>query len=108
MKTSERILELAVEQAKKSCHSKFHHGCVLMKNGKVLSTGYNRDTFRGRASEHAEEAALRDVNLRDSRGSTMLIVRVRADGTLGHSQPCKRCMNILMKRGVSKIIYSSS
>jgi tRNA(Arg) A34 adenosine deaminase TadA len=100
------LVEIACDQAKKSSHSKFHHGCVLVKNGKVLSTGYNRDTFRGRPSEHAEEAALKDVSDKDARGSTMVVVRVRKDNTLGMSLPCHRCMSILAKRGVNKIFYS--
>lgn len=107
MKNLEKVILLARDQAKKSSHSKFHHGSVLVKNGKVISTGYNRDTFRGRASQHAEEVALQDVRDKDARGSIMVVVRVRADESLGMSLPCKRCMNILAKKGVNKIFYSS-
>jgi pyrimidine deaminase RibD-like protein len=106
MKNHTKSVQIACEQAKKSAHSKFHHGCVLIKNGKVISTGYNRDSFRGRPSEHAEESALRNVRDKDARGATMVVIRLKADNSFGNILPCNRCMRIICKRGVYRIFYS--
>lgn len=76
-----------------------------------MSIGVNKNTAPGRAwidnvpcSEHAEVAALRQI--KNPRGITLYVVRVRTDGSSGLSKPCAACAEYISKMGIKKVIYS--
>lgn len=77
----------------------------------MLSIGVNKNTMPNRhwidgvpCSEHAEVAALRQI--KDPRGVTLYVVRVRPDGTSGLSRPCPQCAKYISELGIKKVIYS--
>ena len=109
-------LSLAIQQARKSpCGYK--HGAVLIQNGRVLGAGYNvhgRPPCKGEIAErprgwiHAEASALVHVKRSQMHGATMLVVRVNPKGLLRDSKPCTKCLRLLRRRGIRKVVYSTS
>jgi len=76
-----------------------------------MSIGVNKNTAPGRqwidnvpCSEHAEVAALRQI--KDPRGVTLYVVRVRPDGSSGLSKPCPACAEYISRMGIKKVVYS--
>ena len=49
-------------------------------------------------------AALRQI--KDPRGVTLYVVRVRPDGSSGLSRPCPQCAKYISGLGIKKVIYS--
>ena len=74
---------------------------MLVRSGRVLAAAANTvrndpancGSAPGRASEHAEMAALRLAG--DAEGATAYVARLGADGTWRHAQPCLRCQHVL-------------
>ena len=103
----DRYMELAREEALKACHTKFRHGCVLIKNGKVIGTGNNTDTNRLKwRTIHAEEAVIR-ANQRYCYGATLIVARIKADCSFGFSLPCARCQRMIEKYGIARTYYTT-
>jgi pyrimidine deaminase RibD-like protein len=86
--------------------------CVIVRGGRVLGVGTVRErndvaTCREtpwKSTEHAERAAIRSV--KNTRGATAYVVRVGADGTLRHAQPCCRCQAAIEAAGL-RAVWSS-
>ena len=104
-----RLLRLAKYAKNSRCKHK--HVAACFKGGNVLSIGVNKNTMPNRkwidgtpCSEHAEVAALRQI--KDTRGVTLYVLRVRKDGSSGLSKPCSRCADYIAKSGIKKVIYS--
>ena len=109
------IFDKAVALAKKSCMCS-RHGCVIVKDGEIIGSGYNYQLdfmCHGIWSIHAEVAAIMSVknkfkkNLDDA---TMVVVRIGADVhgcPLRMSKPCQRCTQAIKKAGIKKVFYSS-
>lgn len=97
-----------------SCRMK--HGSVIVKGGRVISTGYNKERnhptivssehIKTDCSVHAEIDALKKA--RDVSGATVYIARVNRRGQARDSRPCKRCYNSLLSNGIKKIVYTIS
>jgi pyrimidine deaminase RibD-like protein len=104
-----RYLELAITTAKKSkCRHK--HGCVVVRNGKILSVTTNKKIGDPKVSwrtahVHAEFAAIAAAGTLAS-GSNVYVARVSADGSPAPSEPCKKCKSILGRAGVSKVVWT--
>ena len=92
------------------------HGSVIVKGGRVISTGINKERNHPRivssehiktdCSVHAEIDALKKV--KDASGSTVYIARVNRKGQARDSKPCSRCYSTLRNNGIKKIIYTTS
>ena len=107
-----RFLEIALNLANSSeCSNK--HGAVLVKGGRIISTGVNR--FKNHpqnmspehiksCSVHAEIDSLRKVT--SARGGTIYVARVDRLGVPALSRPCEACYEALVEAGISKIIYT--
>lgn len=102
--------------SRKAIHSKCKqkHAAACFKGGNLLSVGINknRDPYRGfipdqPCSEHAEVAALRQVQ--DTKGVVLYVARVMNEdkSRLGLSKPCEKCAKYIAARGVKKVIYSA-
>lgn len=99
---------LAKKQAAKSCH-KYRHGAIIIKGGRVLAKGFNRDKtsptwgsgYKGKI--HAESDAIRRAVTQGVRirGATMIVVRLDD----GPSKPCYKCMELIEKFGL-EVIHS--
>lgn len=97
-------MEEALENAKQSTMN-HRHGAVVVKNGKILSSGHNRIRARW-PSIHAEMDALLSLSPKDRRGATVYVARVSASGGIRNSKPCLMCERCMRKWGVSRVVWS--
>lgn len=95
-------IKVAVKEASKARHRQHKFGAVLLKGGRMLQASHNFSHI------HAEHAVLNKAWRQDIEGSTMLVIRIRKNGTLGLAKPCKLCMKRLAQAGVKKVIYSNN
>jgi deoxycytidylate deaminase len=92
------------------------HGSVIVKGGRVISTGMNKERNHPRilssehiktdCSVHAEIDALKKV--RNTNGAIIYIARVNKNGQARDSKPCSRCYSALRFNGIKKIVYTTS
>lgn len=99
--------------AKSSCRRM--HGAVVVKGGRVVGTGFNKDTnspkyvspehIKSHCSRHAELEAIRDAKW-NVKGAVLYVARVNKQGTDRNSKPCRRCENIISETQIKKVIYT--
>ncbi|MCQ2210827.1 MAG: deaminase [Paludibacteraceae bacterium] len=103
-----------IKVAKKSLQQQ-HHGCVIVKNGRIISRGCNIDydndflkKFNPYKHIHAEACAVMRANypLKHLKDSTMYVCRVGLDGNLMNSRPCPMCQKIIKAFNIKKVKYS--
>ena len=107
------VSNLYVETAKKEAEKSsltMKHGCVIVRNKKIISKGYNKydlhNQFKMYYSTHAEIDAISKSKSKFFKNCTMYVIRVRSDGSLTDSKPCPICQKVLKKKGILKIFYS--
>jgi deoxycytidylate deaminase len=109
------MFHIADKQAKKSPFPKHKLGAVIVKGGRVLSTGYNEvrySKYTRYSTVHAEEAAI--IKLLDKRkltqlvGADLFVTRICPSGNPGLARPCDRCMGLIKSVGIKHIHYSTS
>jgi deoxycytidylate deaminase len=109
----DNIVKIAIKEAEKS-NFKHRHGCVIFKNSKIISTGFNeirhcwkldRKYKKWVNSLHAEQKAIifSETSLRRC---SLLVVRINKKGNLVNSKPCKLCIGFITDVGISKVYYS--
>lgn len=106
---SARLKRISRYALDSDCYQK--HAAACVKGGRILSVGINKNTAPGRqwldgvpCSEHAEVAALRQI--KDTRGVTLYVSRVRKDGSSGYSRPCANCQKYIAESGIKKVVYT--
>lgn len=109
-------LSVARYFAKKSMAKKMH-GAIVVKSGRVLGTGFNKNRnnpnivspehIKTDCSYHAEELAIRDAGS-DVRGAIIYVARVNKNGQDRDSMPCPKCFNLIQDSGIKRIIYTTS
>jgi deoxycytidylate deaminase len=115
LSNSERsFLSVARYMASKST-SRQRHGAVLVKGGRVIGTGYNKDKnnpysvspehIKTHCSVHAEIDAIRDASW-NVKGAVLYIARVNAHGQDRYSKPCTRCEVVIEETQIKKVIYT--
>lgn len=92
------------------------HGAVIVKGGRVVGTGYNRNRnhptivspehIKTNCSIHAEESAIRDAGY-DVKNAVIYVARVNKSGEDRDSKPCPRCRVLIEKSGIKRIIYTT-
>jgi deoxycytidylate deaminase len=92
------------------------HGSVIVKGGRVISTGINKERSHPRivssehikdhCSVHAEVDAIKKA--KDVTGATIYVARVNKRGEARDSRPCKRCYEVIRTNGIKKIVYTTS
>jgi tRNA(Arg) A34 adenosine deaminase TadA len=95
------FLKLAVEQAKKSVEEGgFPAGAVIVKDGKVISSGVSLGWKLHDPTEHAETSAIRKA--------CKIVGSSNLDGaTLYESlECCNMCFSVANWGGISKIVYA--
>jgi hypothetical protein len=82
--------------------------------GKKLANGESKkESYHGAPSTHAEEDALRNLNLSNisprNRVVDILVVRFSKSGELGESRPCDHCLKKMAKScvAVNDVYYST-
>lgn len=110
-------LKLAEKKALQSTFMRARHGAVIIKGGRVLSTGINKTKRNKNAARnqyesiHAEEAAIINLlrqpdGLKHLAGSTIFITRVLKNGTTANSAPCSSCAKLIQSVGIRKVIHT--
>lgn len=99
----EKYMELALKEAKKAYKKgDVPIGCIIIKNNKVISKGYNKKELKNIATKHAEiiaiEAAckkLKTWHLEDCILYTTL-------------EPCMMCLGAIIQSRIGKIVYGAT
>lgn len=104
-----KYLQRALEIAKTS-KCRYKHGCVVVNNGKVVSSATNKKvadpyTHWRRAHIHAEVAAVLAAG-KYANGATVYVARAAADGSPASSQPCKKCERFLERYGIAQVVWT--
>lgn len=118
-----QYFDTAKEFSKYSNHDKYSLGAVIVKDGKILSSGFNNkkshplqkkyNKFRGFKNDHlnhflhAEIHALSKVQDKNLSGSQIFVYRNMKDGNNGMSRPCKGCMQAIKDFGITDVYYST-
>jgi deoxycytidylate deaminase len=113
-KSESAFLSVARYFAAKS-QSRQRHGAVVVKGGRVLGTGYNKNKnhpmqvspehIKTHCSRHAEVEAIRDANW-NVRGAILYVARVNNQGQDRNSKPCNYCMVVIDSTQIKKVIYT--
>jgi len=93
-----QCIEMAVENVR-SGGGPF--GALIVKNGKVISTGVNRVTEENDPSAHAEIIAIREAAR--SLGSHTL----EGCSIYSSTEPCPMCLGAIYWAGLDKLIFAS-
>ena len=98
------MLRLVNRHLHKCRHRQHRLVSFLFKGGNLISIGFNFGVT------HAECTAINHAwRSKDSLiGTTMFVVRVRRDGTMGLSKPCINCMARLNDTGVRRVVYTDN
>ena len=115
-KREKSFLSVARYLATKS-KSRQRHGAILVKSGRVIGMGYNKDKnhplsvspehIKSHCSRHAEIDAIRDAK-GDVRGAVLYVARVNRQGKDRNSKPCERCTAVIDEMQIKKVIYTES
>ena len=114
-RSEKRWLDLAANLAKSYTVSRYKHGAVIVKGGRIISTGVNKirnhpDLFddesliKKESHVHAEIDAIKKVS--DLRGAKIYIARINRSGQQRLSRPCDNCYNYIVDSGITKIVYT--
>lgn len=95
-------MKMAIREALKARHKQHGHGAVLLKGGKPVAVAHNHSHV------HAEHAVINRAHRVGTEGATIVVIRVRKDGTIGMSKPCDKCVSRLISAGIKKVIYSDT
>jgi len=117
MSLNSSIIKAAVEASKKSPCTDFKVGAVIFKQNRILSFGFNsqrscssiesqykRFDFTLHAEAHAA-SKIKDRNL--LKDASILIVRIKKDGTLSMAKPCEYCEHMIKSFNIKKVYYST-
>lgn len=111
-----RYLDIATNLAMSSTVSKYRHGAVIVKGGRIISTGINKmknhpnvfdsnvALIKSSSHVHAEIDAIKKVP--DLRGAKIYIARINKNNQTGLSRPCDNCYKKIISSGITKIIYT--
>ena len=112
--TDIRLLNKAIEEAKKSSHDRYWFGAVVAKNGIPIGIGMNIDTTHPLAphpwhKQHAEFVALRKAQRSENNlnGYCIYIARVtKTRRMLGNAKPCPYCYEYIRGLGIDRIVFT--
>lgn len=106
---------VAAKEAVKSQHKQHKLGAVIVKGGRILSTGFNSlrpSSLLKTHTLHAEAAAilklLKERRLHDLAGSEIYVTRFTRGGAVACSKPCSACMDLIKAVGIKRIHYIDS
>jgi deoxycytidylate deaminase len=115
-KTDRSYLNVARYFAKKSL-SRNTHGAVVVKSGRVMGTGYNKDRnhpnfvspehIKSDCSYHAEQVAIREAGEDNLKGAVIYVARVSKNGYDRNSKPCSRCNSLIQRAGIKRVIFTT-
>jgi deoxycytidylate deaminase len=110
----EFFLSRAAYSALRSNVKHHKHGCVIVKDGKIIAEGYNHyiNHFEHTFTIHAEVDAIikmKKINKKIT-GCELYVVRIGTDNMgnpLKYSRPCTNCINAILKSGIKNVYFST-
>ena len=84
----------------KARHKQHRLAAIIIKGGSIIATGHNSECI------HAEESAINRSSKSNIKGCTLVVLRVRRNGTLGLAKPCQDCMGRITIAGIKKVLYT--
>lgn len=92
-------------------------GAVLVRQKHVFGAGFNRPfhpyLHRGKVKKlhpnmgfHAEVAASYSLEFDVMKDTTLYVVRLRKDNSVGMAKPCVSCHAFLKACGIKRVVYS--
>jgi deoxycytidylate deaminase len=121
-KVSNKFLRLALRRILSenySDHIQHRHAAVVVKAGRVLAVGRNRNKTHPHSvlydgderilkTVHAEFDAISKVkNKQLLRGATIYVARIGRNGHPGMSCPCKMCQQLINKHGLKRAVFTT-
>lgn len=92
------------------------HGAVVVKGGRVLGTGWNKNRnhpaivspehIKTECSYHAEEVAIREAGESNVRGAVIYVARVNKNGHDRDSKPCPKCTSLIEQVGIKRVVFT--
>lgn len=111
----DRFIQVAIEEAKKSDHSRYKVGAVIFDKKHLISKGHNYTQRSAKhlhpkfqkwpGSVHAEVDTILKAKT-ELRGLSIFVVRIGSDDKFRNSRPCKYCRIYLRHVGLKHIYYS--
>lgn len=92
------------ETLKRSHNSKSKHGCIVIWPGGMI---FMVNGSRKDKGFHAEMNAVHLIPRKHAKSAILYVWRVRTNGDLALSKPCKRCERIIKRRGIRNVYYST-
>lgn len=122
----EYYLEIAKAVSSRSTCLKKHYGAVIVKNGEIISTGYNNPPrgephcavctkncvkdggeieYGSCPSVHAEQNAIISAARKDMLGATLYLVGVDAstNKVVLNTYPCEICLRLIKNSGIAEV-----
>jgi len=94
-------------------------GACIFEGKQIISFGFNTSkthplqksiAVKVKASKreclHAEVDAILKAKKTDLSRATLLVIRIKKDGSLGIAKPCSVCSSLIKKVKIKKVIYS--
>ena len=121
-KVSNKFLRMALRRILNEEYSKqiqHRHAAVIVKAGRVLSIGRNRNKTHPESvlveegeritkTIHAElDAISRIKNKEQLRGATIYVARLGRNGHPGMSCPCSMCQKLIDKYGLKRAVFTT-
>ena len=112
----EKLINVAIEEAKKSIHPQYKVGCILFNKNNIISKGRNYPQKSVKHllmkkyspypySIHAEIDAIINAKT-DLKKVDLLVVRISKSGKLLLSKPCRYCQAYINYVDIRKTYYS--
>jgi len=96
-------------------HQTFRLGCVLYdRKGRVVKAKVNSLKTHPKMAKltpwpflHAEQACILSQGVDNCEGLSLLVVRVRRDGSYGMAEPCVVCKKLIEAAGITNVHWST-
>ena len=100
----EQFMKLAIEQARLAATipGAGAIGCVIVRNGRILASGYNEAEMNCDPTAHAEIVTLRRLGLQEGR------IKFEDCNIYVTLQPCTMCTSACVWAGMNRIVYGAS
>lgn len=102
----------AIELTKNSDHILQRHGAVIVRNGRIISYGWNKMKTHPKSLHpfkaiHAEMDAIFKAKGK-AQGGTLYVARLTNVGIPMNSQPCPYCMATMIAAGIRRVFYTDN
>lgn len=102
---TDRWFRMLSAVASQHSHPKTRVVACVVKGGRILGIGVNK--YKGKHSwgRHAEIDALHKV--RNAKGASIWVLRMKADDSIGLAKPCGKCLPEIRRKRIATIYYTT-